>query len=185
MSVRNLDYLRQKDPRLYEALSDIIQQHRTLVEQVNGNSNGAPLPPPSIAGMKVTANNGHFNIAIQDGGKIYRDVHYYVEHADNPNFTNPSIIHLGHTRNHDIYLGNVTRYWRAYSSYSSSPPGVPAYHGSRRSPIAVVGGGNDAGPMFQPSEGSGTGGRGQGLSGPGPVPFRSDTGVPPIRGEKS
>src|SRR6185369_9493 len=48
-----------------------------------------------------------------------------------------------------------------------------------------VGGGAIGGPDFLPSEGSGTGTPGQGISGPGPVPFRSDTGEPPIRGENA
>ena len=183
--IRNLNYLRNKDPKLFETLSDIIQQHSNLTEQVNGNSTGQPLAPPNVAGVTVTAQNGHFNVAIQDQGKIYRDVHYYVEHADNPSFANPQIIHLGHSRNHDIYLGNVTRYFRAYSAYASSAAGDPAYHGSPIAPLPVVGGGADPGPLFQQSEGSGTGTRGQGLSGPGPVPFRSTTGVPPTRGENT
>ncbi len=190
MSIRNLDYLRglasaefpDLGAKLYEALTDLVEQHQTLSQQVNGNGTGEPLPPPAVSGVKVTGKGGHFSIAIQDEGQIYRDVQYYVEHADNPQFSNPSVIHLGHTRNHNVFLGNVTRYWRAYSAYASSPAGPPAYHGSVGAPQPVVGGGAIEGPEMLPSEGSGTGARGEGLSGPGPVPFRSKTGAAPVRG---
>ena len=182
MSIRNLDYIRSLDPKLYEAFLDVQTHADAIAQQTNGNKTGNPLPPPSIAGVNVTGTNGHFNIAIQDNGDIYRDVHYYVEHADNPHFTDPTTIHLGHTRNHSIFLGNVTRYFRAYSAYASSEAGAPAYHGSSTAPQPVRGGGPVGGPAFLPSEGSGTGPAGQGLSGPGPTPFRSKSGLPPIRG---
>lgn len=187
--IRNLDYLRSlasKDfpdlgAKLYEALTDLNQQHQNLVQQVNGNGSGQPAAPPQINGLSVTAQNGHFSIAIQDNNDIYRDVHYYVEHADNPAFTNPQVIHLGHTRNHTFFAGNVTRYFRAYSAYASSPAGKAVYHGSQVAPLPVSGGGAIGGPSYTDSQGSGTGAAGQGLSGPGPVPFRTSNGVPPKR----
>jgi hypothetical protein len=188
-SIRNLKYLRSLSSRdfpdlgvkLYEALSDMARHHENLAQQVNGNSTGEPTPPPPVDSVKVTGQNGHFNIAITDNNPVFRDVHYYVEHADNPQFANPQIIHLGHTRNHNVFLGSVTRYWRAYSAYASSAASAPAYHGGQASPQAVNGGGSVGGPALQASQGSGTGTPGQGLSGPGPVPFRSATGVPPTR----
>lgn len=188
MAIRNLDYLRslasEQFPdlgaKLYEALQDLNQQHQTLAQQTNGNGQGEPVPPPAISGLRVTGANGHFSASIQDGGQIYRDVHYYLEHSADPHFSNPTVIHLGHSRNHNIFLGNVTRYWRAYSAYASSSPGAPAYHGGTI-PIGVAGGGSVAGPVFLPSEGSGTGTPGQGLQGPGKIPFRAVDGIPPTR----
>ena len=181
MAIRNLDYIRNQDPRLYEALQDIVQQHATLAQQVNGNPTGNPVAPPAPGGVTVQAQNGHFQVSIQDGGEIYRGIQYHVEHADNPHFTNSHTEHLGATRNANLFLGNATRYFRAYSSYGSSPASAPVYHGSPVQPIAVAGGGSVGPPAFLPSQGSGTGTPGQGLSGPGPVPFRSVTGAPPIR----
>lgn len=181
--IRNLEFLRsipEWGGRLYEALSDLDTQHRTLAQQVNGNSTGQPAAPPAVNSLSVKAQNGHFQLSIQDNGNFFRDIHYFVEHADNPHFSNPHTEYLGPSRNKDLYLGNVTRYFRAYSAYASSGPGAPAYHGGAR-PIAVSGGGSDPGPAFLDSEGSGTGSRGVGLSGPGPVPFRSSTGAPPVR----
>ena len=111
---KNADWVRATiDPRMFEALQYIASKQSTLLQQVNGNITGQPQAPPGINSMKVTAQNGHFSIAIQDSNQIYRGISYFVEHADNPHFTNPSIIHIGASRNHDVFLGNVTRYWRA------------------------------------------------------------------------
>lgn len=182
-AIRNLDYLKSLPDfgaKLYEALSDLASQINTHAMQTNANPQGATIAPPRIAGVVATAQNGHFSIQITDNGKIYRGIQYYVEHADNPSFTNPQVIHLGDARNHYIFLGSVTRYFRAYSSYASSAPSAPAYHGGA-TPVAVVGGGTVGGPVFQSSQGSGTGAPGAGLQGPGVAAFRSTTGVPPVR----
>lgn len=184
MAVRNLDFIRnipQFGAKLYESLQDIISQGGNVQQQTNANGTGQPQPPPGIDGVNVTGQNGHFNIAIKDNNPLYRDVHYYVEHASNSQFTDPHVIHLGHTRNHSVFLGNVTRFFRAYSAYPSSKSSPPQYHGGAASPTPVNGGGAIGGPSFLPSEGSGTGAAGQGLSGPGPIPFRSATGAPPVR----
>ena len=181
MNVRNLEDIRAKDQKLYEALTDIINQHLNTSQQTNSNPIGNPEPPPAIAGLKVSASNGHFQVAINDPNPIYRGVSYFVEHADNPNFTNPHVEELGASRNANFFFGNSTRYFRAYSAYGSSSPGAPAYHGDPAAPEPVSGGGSIAGPDFLASQGSGTGSPGQGLSGPGPIPFRSTDGAPPIR----
>lgn len=192
VQIRNLDFIRQLSSedlpgfgaKLYEALSDIAQQSDNHAQQTNANLQGAPLPPPAINNIAVSAQNGHFSVQIQDNGEIYRGVQYYVEHSDSPNFTNPQVIHLGDSRNHTVFLGDVTRYFRAYSSYASSPPSAPAYLGGSV-PTPVTGGGPVGGPDFQESQGSGTGPAGAGLQGPGVAPFRSLTGAPPIRGNPS
>lgn len=189
LKVRNLDYLRSAAPtdtgygaRLYEALQDLITAHTNHVSQTNGNLVGEPAAPSPIDALNVTAQNGHFNVAITHNAEIYRGVQYYVEHADNPNFVNAVHTQASGTesRNHNEFLGNVTRYFRAFPSYASSGPAKPVYFGGAQ-PRAVVGGGSIGGPNFLPSQGSGTGTAGQGLSGPGPVPFRSKTGAPPVR----
>lgn len=182
LNVRNLDYLKSKDVRLYEALSDIIGGVDTHGQQANLNATGQPIPPPQVNGVRATAQNGHMTVAITDNNQIYSGIQYFVEHADNPQFTNPQIVHLGDRRNSDpIYVGNQTRYVRAYSSYPFSAPSQAVYHGLKTQPTAVAGGGSDSGPAFLPSQGSGTGGAGQGLQGPGQFPFRSANGKPPIR----
>jgi len=187
--IRNLEYIRglaskefpDMGAKLYEALIDLVNQQGATSQQTNSNPMGQPSSPPDINGLKVTAQNGHFSAQIIDNNMIYRGINYWLEHADNANFTNPQIIDLGQTRNISLFLGNVTRYWRAYSSYASSPPSRPAYHGGAASPQPVTGGGDIGGPVFQDSQGSGTGAAGVGLSGPGLAPFRSQNGAAPTR----
>lgn len=188
-TIRNLTYIRglstKEMPgfgaRLYEALQDLITHHANLAQQVNGNSTGSPQAPPPIDSLKVTGQNGHFNIAITHNAEIYRGIRYYAEHSTTPDFQNPQIVPMGDSRNHSLFLGNQKLYWRAYAAYTGSGPSSPAYHGGAGSPQAVSGGGSIGGPAFQASQGSGTGAAGQGLSGPGPIPFRSATGAPPVR----
>lgn len=190
--IRNLDFIRSLPPgvtlqelgtRLYEALSDVDAQQKTIAQQTNANPTGQPLPPPAIDGLTVTGQNGSFHVQIQHGGEFYRGVQYHVEHADNPSFQKPHTIDLGSSREHTVFLGNGTHYWRAFAAYGSSPAGPPAYHGGPHSPQPVSGGGIVGPPAFLDPQGSGTGAPGEGLSGPGPIPFRTSTGRPPIRGE--
>ena len=187
LSFKNLDYIRQANewtPDLGAKLAELLHSMGTgvnnLEAQTNGNVQGPPQPPQKIDGLSVTAQNGHFSVAITDNSKLYRGVSYYVEHSSDPNFTNPIVEHIGTTRNKTLFLGNVTRYFRAYSAYSPSAPSDAVYHGGTQ-PLAVSGGGAIGGPPEMPSQGSGTGPAGVGLEGPGKVPWRSPNGAPPTR----
>ena len=189
--IRNLNFLRSLPAdlpiqdlgvRLYEALSDIQHQQQAVTQQTNSNPVGNPDPPPAIDGLTVTGQNGHFHLQVQHNADFYRGVQYHAEYADNPGFQNPRPISMGDSREHTIFLGNGTYYWRAFAAYPSSPAGPAAYHGGAHSPQPVSGGGSIGSPAFLPPQGSGTGAPGEGLSGPGPIPFRSATGAPPIRG---
>lgn len=193
LNIRNLSEIRafvsdgkNIGQRLYEAFQDVIAGHNLVEQQTNSSANAQrAAAPPAINAVNVVGQNGHFNIAITDNNQnIYSGVRYYVEHADNPSFTNPHIVDLGSSRNHSLFLGNVTRYWRAYSAYPASPGGSPVYHGGALQPAAVNGGGAIGGPFFQASQGSGTGAPGEGLSGPGPLAYRTTNGKPPIRVSK-
>jgi hypothetical protein len=189
MTIKNLDYLRglkssdfpDLGAKLYEALKSIAEQSVNMQQQTNANPTGAPQSPPSVNGLKVQAANGHFSGAITDENPLYRGVQYYAEHDTDPNFTNPQIVHLGDSRNFNMFLGNGTHYFRAYSAYAGSAPGAPAYHGSAAEPLPVVGGGEVGSPAYLPSQSSGTGTPGQGLTGPGIAPFRAVAGKPPVR----
>ena len=190
LKIRNLDYLRATDPatagtgygaRLYEAIQDLNSAISNHLAQTNGNPTGEPQPPPAPLGIQVTARDGYMHVALNDQGPLYRGVQYWVAHADNPNFTNAIHTQASGTelRNHTEFIGNQTRYVQAYKSYPWSGPTPPVIHGGAI-PIAVQGGGSVAGPLWLPSQGTGTGAAGV-ISGPGPVAFRSSTGKPPVR----
>jgi hypothetical protein len=191
IKIRNLAYLRSTAPaeagkeyggRLYEALHDINSAISNHIQQTNGNPIGEPQPPPSPMGIQVTARDGWMHVAMNDQGPLYRGVQYWVAHADNPQFTNAVHTQASGTelRNHTEFIGNQTRYVQAYKSYPWSGPTEPVIHGGA-TPIAVVGGGTSPGPLYLPSQGTGTSTAGQITTGPGPVAFRSSTGVPPTR----
>lgn len=187
LDLKNLTYLKQLSEwtpdmgaKLSEDLQSIQKALNNLETQTNGNVGGPPQPPGKIDGIHVTAANGHFSVAITDQNQLYRGVQYFVEHSDNPQFTNPITEHIGTTRNWSKFLGNTTRYFRAYSAYQASHPSEPVYHGDAATPLAVSGGGTVAGPPATTSQGSGTGPAGVGLQGPGKEPWRGG-GAPPAR----
>ena len=189
MAVKNLNFFRNLQPgfdpaefglRLAEALQQIDDNHGVVTQQTNSNTTGRPQAPPAIGGLTVTGQNGHFDIAITDRGPIYAGINYYAVHADNAAFRNATVIDMGQSRNHNVFLGNVTRYFGAYSSYGTSLPSGVAYHGGAK-PTPVTGGGSVGGPAFQSAQGTGTSHPGVALEGPGYAPFRSATGAPPKR----
>lgn len=173
MKLRNLEYIRSIPvfgARLYESLVDVQNQASATEQQTNSNALGQPTPPPAINNLHVsTGPGGEFQLAITDSNKISRGINYWAEHADNPHFNNPHIIDMGQSRNHSVYLGGQSLYWRAYSSYPSSPTSPAVYHGSQAQPAAVRGGVTG---VRSASQGAGTGAPGQGLYGPGPVAQR-------------
>ena len=188
LNIQNLDWLRKVTveghpefgAKLYSALLSVQNAHNNVEQQPNSDSDSEPAAPPAINGLKVTAQNGHFSWEITDTNQIYRGAHYFLEHADNPHFTNPIQIQAGPARNGSVFLGNATRYWRAYSSYGTSPASSPIYHGGAQ-PIAVTGGGSVGAPATTVNQGAGTGAPSVGLVGYGPVQYRSTTGVAPPR----
>lgn len=161
-----------------EALQSIALAHNNVESQVNGNATGGPQPPPKIDAVSVTGQNGFLHVAVHHDASFFRGIRYYVEHADNPQFTDPQVVALHDVRNVTIPVSG-TRYVRAYSAYSGSAPSEPVYHGSVAQPTPVVAGG--IGPALLPSQGSGTGQPGVGLQGPGKEPFRPVAGAPPTR----
>lgn len=167
--------------KILEALQEMQQHLGNVAQQVNANPTGQPAAPPSVSGLKVVGQNGHFTFAITDQSDRFRGVRYYLEHADNPHFQNSTIVSLHDSRNGHLTMGDVTRYFRAYSAYATSESGAPAYHGSEVAPLPVQGGGSIGGPAVLESQSSGTGTPGVGLSGPGPVAFTSPNGIPPSR----
>lgn len=174
LSVRNLALLRQRDPRLGELLDDLIAGVNNIALQANVSPSGTVAAPPQVGAISVTAQGGIFDIAVTDGAPVSRGIEYFVEYSAAPAFTQPTVIHLGATRNWRGMLGSRTLYFRAYSQYATSPPSVPTYFGSAALPTPVLGGGATPGPDLQPSTGSGTAptnGR-SGAAGYGLTPYR-------------
>lgn len=149
VTVRNLEYIRHKDPKFYEALYDL---QAALLPQAQD-------PPPRVTAINVASlGTGAVDVAITDTGEVNQGVSYFVEHADNPNFTNARQEHFGASRNGVIPIGSRIRYFRAFSQYQYPPsqPNDPIVFGGLGAPSGVAGGGTTT-PALQASTGSGTG----------------------------
>lgn len=163
--------------RLYDALMSIQKAHNNTESQTNGNSTGIPTAPPKLDGLIVTSTSVGHHISIQHGGEFYRGIEYHGDYADNPQFTNPFPWHAGPARELDLATGSKTLYFRAQGQYQTGESTEPVYHGGSQ-PLAVTGGTDS--PLGW-SQGSGTGLPGEGMQGYGAQPYRSLTGVPPMR----
>lgn len=167
---------------LSETLNYIGNAHDATSQGTNVDPDGGQLPaPPQVSGLQVSSRDGYVHVAIQDRNQsLYRSPKYYVVHADNPQLTNA--IQEGGTegRNITFPIGNQTRYIGVFHAYPNGAPSPVLMHGGAI-PKPVFGGGAGSGPLFLPSEGSGTGSPGVAGQGPGSLPYRGQTTVPPIR----
>ena len=155
--VPNIPYIKTKDPRFAEAMLAVEQAINNIATQTAASAQGPQGPSPTPAALNVTAASGVFDIAITDNAPIQRGVEYFLEYSETAAFNQPTVIHLGTTRNLRVFLGNQTFYWRAYSQYGpASAPSPPIYFGGHSSPTPVVGGGTITGPTPLASAGSGT-----------------------------
>ena len=180
LNPRNMAYIRSVDPRLHEALTDIVNAHNNVAQQVNADPTSVTPPPPKIAGLNVVEQNGVFDAQITDHSAFNRGSSYMLEYAQTPNFQSAHTVHLGPARNWRGNLGQGPLYWRAYSSYGSSASSEPVYHGGQ--PGIAVGSGSASGPPMQQGMGSGTGSATQTAQGFGSQPYRSANGKTPTRG---
>lgn len=166
---------------LYQTLRAMQTHTSNLAQQTNGDVAGRPAAPPPLAGMTVTPTSVGVHVSLAHPGEYYQGVEYHAEYADNPHFSNPFPVYMGPAREHDVAVGTKKLYWRAFPQYPTGSPGAAVYHGGAQ-PIAVTGGVDS--PLGS-SQGSGTGQPGQGLAGHGPVPYRTLTGAPPVRGNSA
>lgn len=195
-TIRNLDWLRKLAPqnfgdiqqlgaRLYEAMQSVQMGVRNIEAQTSSDSTNHPAAPPPLDGLNVTAANGIFHASITHNAEFYRGIRYHLEYADNANFTNPFPVDMGTAREWRGSLGNLNLHFRAAASYGISPPTNWTYFGSQSSPTSVAGGGSAGPSLPSQSQGSGTGLPGQGLQGPGQTAYRSASGAPPVRTQKT
>lgn len=146
----------QYGQKLYDALQSFVDQ----TNQAHANAavgSSALAPPPRLDDFQVTKDtNGFAYFGIKHGAPIQRGIHYIVEHADNPAFTNAHQHVETTSRNPPpLFIGNSTRYFRAYATYQGSNVTSPIMNFGGDTPTAVTGGGT-APAAFQQSFGAGT-----------------------------
>lgn len=187
---KEIDRIRQH-PELGKYLATALERIEKACNVLGTNTGvdptGAKLPAPSpIQQFSVKSDgNGTIHGVISDNNEIQRGIHYFVEHSTDPDFTRPTVVHLGASRTmvpltlpHMDDDGNVINYYfRAFSQYPGSDPGEKIHFGGD-TPTAVNAGGAVQMSLF-PSTGSGTAQNSgeEGGSGFGKVLFRPATGV--------
>jgi hypothetical protein len=143
--------------KISQALEYIVNGFNQGMTNAGINAGGAMPAPPRIGSLSVqTCPGGFAYFNIQDNGNIQRNIEYFVEHADNAAFTNAHTVSLGASRNGlPLYIGNDTRYFRAYSMYPGSNQTSKPINFGGTVPTALTGGGSNA-PNFTSSAGAGT-----------------------------
>lgn len=152
---RNRPQIAQQSPHLAEALDDLLQRINAMAAQTNANPTGQPPQPPKIGSLNVTAAGGIVHAQITDGSPVSRGIIYHFESSTTPNFSQPTLLQSGPSRDFRSALGSQPIYMRAYSQYSTGKPSEPVWHGTPNSPSRIEPGGV-AGPAYPPSKGSGT-----------------------------
>lgn len=171
-------------PQIGNQLAQALQGFADQVNQAHAQSavsGASPLQsPPKLDSFNVTQDTvGNAYFGLQHNGNIQKGVSYFVEHADNPGFVGAHTVHLGASRNGvPLYIGNSTRYFRAYSMYQGNDQPSEITNFGGQTPTAVTGSGS-APATFQQSFGAGTAPTdgSQPGKGFGPVLYRAPLGA--------
>lgn len=160
-----------------------------VMDGINGLGNnlaadptGTKDAPPTIQALTVKTNGaGLVHAVINDSNAIQKGAHYFVEYANEPNFLQPHVVHLGASRSMNPLLlpalddnGNPQSfYFRAYSQYPGGHPGKAILFGGSVAVKVNPGGTNRL--TLLPSTGSGTAASSgqEGTSGFGKVLYRA------------
>ena len=167
-------------PKMVKMMHDLITQSENVEQQTNANATGNVASPPPLQSVTVTPTSVGHHVSISHGSNFFRGLVYHVEGSMNASFQNPFPLYTGPAREIDLATGKAALYFQAFAAYQTSANTPPVFHGGLiPQPVAGATGGS---PYSATSQGSGTGLPGQGLQGFGSVPFRSQNGVPPVRG---
>lgn len=148
---------------LGDAFERIVKGINLTGSHVGVDPAGVQPPPPPIQQLTVKTNGaGLVHAVITDHNEISKNLHYFIEYDTTPDFTNPLVKHLGVSRQADPFTlpakddnGNAQQfYFRAYSQYPGSKPGMPMKFGGTAA-TAVNPGGTQQMTLL-PSTGSGT-----------------------------
>jgi hypothetical protein len=143
-------------------LQKIINGVNTLANNTASSAIGRLSPPPPIQGLNVVTGGEYAHITITHNGQIQQGIHYFVEIANNPQFSGAHPIDYGTSRTRDpIHLAPLDStgaaqswYARGYCQYPGSNPSSPVNFGGA-SPTAITTAGTTR-LSWLPSTGSGT-----------------------------
>lgn len=118
------------------------------INRLGRNSGISPVgdvsPPPPIQQLNVKVSGETAHVTLTDNSAINRNIHYFLEYANEPNFLRAHVEHLGTSRGRVLNLpanddsGTPQNYYfRAYSQYAGSKPSPHANFGGT-TPVAVT-----------------------------------------------
>lgn len=151
LTAADLAPIKSMNVRLHDVLTKIVQHVNTWQTQSGVAPMGLLPAPPTIGGLLISAGNGWADVGIVDKGVVQPGIEYFLEWDTSPSFANAHVEHLGASRNKLLNLGNMTVYFRAYSSYRGSAiSSIVSY----TKPVAC--GGSSAPVSLVATQGSGT-----------------------------
>ena len=161
---RLLAELAIKDPRHGQLIQNIIDGVNQGFKNAGVSAIGDNSPPKSPDTVSVKVAGEMLHVSINHSGPLQRNVRYFSEISNNPNFSQPLVIDHGTSRtSHPIPLptfadDGTTRhqyYVRSYAQNPGGPPSAPTVVGGLGSPTAFQMAGSTAMTPL-PSQGSGT-----------------------------
>jgi hypothetical protein len=139
-----------------------------LAKNTGASPVGNTAAPDPIQALNVKVSGEMAHITVTDDAPVQKTVHYFAEVANEPNFLQPHVVHMGTSRGAIIPLPTnddtgapQNWYFRGYSQYPGSKPNQKVNFGTQAAPQAVpMGGGVNGAPATNmtllPSTGSGT-----------------------------
>jgi hypothetical protein len=167
--VRNLEAIRAgtaSHAQFYEAFYDLMTAVGNISDQGNMNPNGPVASPPQISAITVVPKGGGVHqVTIQDNTPVTRGISYFAEYSLDPHFSTFTPVSMGASRQMDVPAGTGNIFWRAYSSYQTSAPSLPIYHGASvnstgttaSAAAGIAGTGSGTEPSSQPRGAAGFG----------------------------
>src|SRR5579864_8802672 len=127
----NSELLRSKlGPEVADEFRNLEQALNTIAQHTNANPLGPVDSPPQISSVIATPKGGGVHqITIQDSNPVARGINYFAEYSQTSDFANFTTVPMGPSRQVDIAPGTGPIFVRAYSSYLTSQPSTPVYHG--------------------------------------------------------
>jgi hypothetical protein len=162
---RFLAEINQKDSKMGALFQRIITAINTLAQNLAASPVGQMQAPSAPDALQVKASGEMVHVSITHNGPVLRGVQYFTEVSNNPQFSQPIVIHHGASRTshpfplpaHDDNGATQTWYFRSYAQYHGSPPSEKTVYGGAENPVGVTL--NPATPTrmtLLPSTGSGT-----------------------------
>jgi hypothetical protein len=129
-------YLMGKDPYLVAALDSLASADQNIGNHVNASPQASKAAPSAPAAINLSAKNGFGSVAITHNNPPAGTA-YLIEYSTTPNFQNPIRIDNGVSQSFQQYLKGQTLYFRAASTFYTSPNSPWVYFGGQANPTPV------------------------------------------------